>query len=336
MRKFFLFLISLLIGVLLFGYVIKSVGWTEIKNVLFLFRGWEGVLIFLLTFFFLIVGVLKWKEILRSQNSLLSFSSLFYPYLSGFSLMYLFQNIGFGGELLRGYTLKKIHSLSFTKGMASVIIDRILDWTVQLIIVFFGVLIFIFKIGFPPQHLAVVLGIAFLIFFIGICLFYYKILKGESFFKFFLNFFSPKYKKDISPFPVESEISLFFKKRDRFFWKSLFFSFLRSFILFWRCWFLIYFLGSKINFSSAFSILGFHYLATSIPIPVELGITEIVQVFVFSALGLNRARATAFVMIVRGVNLLFALLGLLLSLRLGIAIIKENLFKNKKNFNEKK
>lgn len=71
-----------------------------------------------------------------------------------------------------------------------------------------------------------------------------------------------------------------------------------------RIWFLIIFLGKSMGGLPALSILGFSYLAAMIPIP------------------------TAFTMIIRGANLIIALVELLILYRLGIGLVRNNLFKN--------
>ncbi len=329
MRRLLLFLISLAIGIILFSWVLRLVGWPEIKNAILVFTGWQGMAIFFLSFLIFLVGVWKWKEILKSQGNSISFFQLFKAYLAGFSLMYLFQIFSLGGELLRGYILKKENSLPLSKGLASVIIDRILDWTISLFVILFGALVFIFKVGLPPRNLVMILGGTFLIFLIGIPLFYYKVLKRESLLKFFLKFFRGRYKRDILPFPIEEEIFNFFKIKEKSFWKSFGISFLKEGLLFLRTWLLIFFLGKNIGFLITLSILGFYTLATALPIPAELGNAEVVQLFVFNSFGLGAGLATAFVMVIRGAELMMALIGLFLFFRLGLKLTEENLFKNK-------
>ncbi len=334
MRKFFLFLVSLFIGLGVFIWVIKFVGWQEIKDAFLVFTGWRGMIIFFLTALAFLVGIWKWREILKSQGNLIPFFQLFKAYLAGFSLMYLFQIFSLGGEFLRGYVIKKENSLPFSKAMASVIIDRILDLTVGFFIIIFGILIFIFKIGLPPSSLIMIFLATFLAFLIGVFLFYYKVLKKESPLKFFLRFFIKKYEKDHSPFPMEEEIFNFFRIKQKIFWKSLGLTFLKNGVLLLRCWSLLFFLGKQVEFLPAFSIFGFYSLAAVLPIPAELGTEDATQLFVFNSFGLTGATATAFVMIIRGADLILALAGLFLFFRLGFKLTEENLlpiFKNDKN-----
>jgi uncharacterized membrane protein YbhN (UPF0104 family) len=90
-----------------------------------------------------------------------------------------------------------------------------------------------------------------------------------------------------------------------------------------RAWFLLIFLGKNINPLPALSVLGFSYLAAMIPLPTSLGSHEAIQIFAFTSLGLGAPAATAFTMIVRGAEMIFALAGVVIFLRLGMTLLKK-------------
>ncbi len=185
MKKILLFLLSLLIGIGLFIWIGKITGWQEIKQSFLLFTGWQGFVILGLTLLMMLIGTWKWKEILKGENIAISFRELFKPYLLGFSIMFLAPILLWGGEVLRSYILRKNNSISWSKGMASVIIERILEWTANLIIIFFGLLFFLLMIGLPPIKLLIIFGSIFFVFSGLIIYFYFKTFKEESMAKFF-------------------------------------------------------------------------------------------------------------------------------------------------------
>jgi len=78
--------------------------------------------------------------------------------LAGFGIMFLAPVLLGLGEIFRSYEIRRKTHISWPKATASVIIDRILEWTVNLIIIFIGVLIFLYKIGLPPKNLIIVFG----------------------------------------------------------------------------------------------------------------------------------------------------------------------------------
>lgn len=319
MKKLLLFLISLLVGLGLFFWVLETVGWQEIKRAFLAFTGWKGLVIFALTFLIMLVSNWKWKEILKSENVKISFSELFRSYLAGFALMFLAPIIFWGGELFRGYVLKEKNSVPWHKGMGSVIIDRILEWTTNLIIILIGGIFFVFLINFPPLKLLTIFGGALLVALLAIGLFYFKCIKNESIIGFILR------NNKNQPLETEKEVFSFFNFKKPAVWKCFGISFLRAGIMYLRAWVLILFLGKNFGPLESLSILGFSYLAAMIPTPTSLGSHEAIQTFAFSSFGIGASTATAFTMIIRGAELIFALAGIIIFFRLGIDLLKKTL-----------
>lgn len=333
MKKFFLFLISFLIGVGLFIWIGKTVGWAEIQKALLVFTGWKGLVIFGLTLLMMLIGTWKWKEILKGENIKISFRELFRLYLAGFTIRFLAPIILLAGEIFQGHVLKEKKSVSWSKGMASVVIDRISEWTANLVVIFFGVLFFLYTIGLPPKNLGIIFGGAFLFFALGIFFFYFKTFKRESMAKFFLRILGlERFNYANSILDIEKEIFDFFKLKKIAMWRAFSLSFLRALAMYFRTWFLIIFLGKSITSLPALSILGFTYLAAIIPIPTALGSHEAIQTFAFNSLGLGAPAATAFTMIIRGAELIIALAGVAILFQLGIILLRKALFKKLNNF----
>jgi len=210
-----------LIGIGLFIWIGKTVGWQEIKDAFLVFSGWQGLIIFSLTLLMILIGNWKWREVLKGENVKISFSNLFKPYLAGFSVMFLAPILLLGGEVFRAYILKEKNSVAFPKGMASVVIDRILEWTANLVVIFLGILFFLYKIGFPPKNLRIIFGGVFLFFAIGTSLFYLKIYRRESIVKFFPKILSLGVSNQKNSFfEIEKEIFIFFKFKKISMWKS--------------------------------------------------------------------------------------------------------------------
>lgn len=324
MRKFLLLLLSLLIGVGLFIWIGKAIGWQEIKNAFLVFTGWHGLVILILTILMALVGTWKWQEILKGEEIKISFKKLFRPYLAGFAIMFLAPVLVWGGEILRGYLLKKENLIPWTKGMASVVIERILEWTINLVVIFFGTLFFLMVIGLPPIKLLIIFGGAFLFFFLGISLFYFKTFRRESMAKAFFKIFN--HRLGSQPLEIEKEFFNFFRIGKKAMWRAFGLSFLRAGIMYLRTWLLILFLGKEISIFPALSILGFTYLAAIIPIPAALGSHEAIQAFGFNSLSLGISTAAAFTMIIRGAELILSLAGVALLFQLGTSLLKKTLF----------
>lgn len=330
LKKFLLFLISLFVGIELFIWIYNTVGWEEIKNAFLVFTGWQGLVILGLTLLIIFIGNWKWKEILKGENVRISCFSLFKPYLVGFSVMFFAPAFFWAGEIFRSYVLKEKKQIAFPKALASVIIDRMLEWTTNLVVIFFGVLFFLYKIGFPPKNLVIIFGGAFLLFAGGVAFFYLKIFKRESIIKGFSKIFGSRLGSE--SVQIEEEIFNFFKPQKKSMWKGFGLAFLRALMVYLRTWLLIFFLGKEISALSIVSILGFTFLAMMIPIPASLGSHETIQVFAFNSLGLGSSTATAFTMIIRGAELIIALIGAIILFQLGFFLLKNNLLRKVRKF----
>lgn len=326
MRKIFLFLISFLIGISLFSWVLKSVGWLEIKKAFLIFTLWQGIIILILTFAKVLTATWKWKEILRAGGTNVPFFDLLKSYLAGFSIMYLFPTAFLGGEFFQSYILKKKYSIPWSKGMASSISDQILDWTTNLVVIFLGMIFFLLKITLLPKKIAIISFVIFPLSLLGISYFYFKAFKKESIIEFLFKRFSHN-AQNAEALEIEKEIFNFFNFKKSSFWKGIFIAFFEEIFFLLRIWFLVNFFGKNINFLSTLSILGFSYLAMMIPIPAVLGIHEGVQVFAFDALKIGVSLGTAFTLVIRGADMILALIGIFISFRLSSELLKEALLK---------
>lgn len=331
MKKFLLVFISFLVGMGLLVLVLKIVGFQEIKKSLELFRFWQLLAILAMSFAMVIFGIWRWLEILKGQGvARISFKNLISPYLAGYSIMLLAPLIIWGSELLRVYAVKEKNSIPWKTGFASVIIERILEWTASFFVVILGMTIFMAKIyGFSEREL-----IFFAVFFIIILVivyFYFRIFKKNSFVKLFGRLLGLELiKENNTLLEVEKEIFVFFSASNKKMWSALTANILKTLAMLIRTWLLIFFLGGHIGLLSGISVLGFNDLALLAPIPASLGSHEALQTFAFGALGLERSGATAYAIIIRTTEVLIALLGLAVLFRFYINFLRKILTKKTK------
>jgi len=326
MKRILFLLTSLSLGVVLFIFVVRFIGWNNFILAFQSFTGVNGLAVLGLTFLMILVAVLRWQQIIESQGCQISITALIKPFLVAHSVNYLMPTVPFGSEIVRGYILKEKTNFPGNIAISSAFIDRILEITAHVIMAFLGIIYFLLKIGMPPRNLAIILGGGLLLALMPISLFYFKSLKRESLVKFFIK----KSERNII-LNVEEEIFDFFNVKKMFFWKGLIMAFLKDIVSLLRTFFVIVFLGKSLSFFSAFSIFSFSTLAQFFPIPAALGSLEIIQIFVFGKLGLRAGTATAFTMIVRGAELFFAFLGLFVFFSFGVKLLKKLLLNNNKN-----
>lgn len=328
MKKFLLFLFSLLIGTTLFWWVFNHTGWKEIQIA---FRGFSlraGLLILFLTISSVLVRSLRWKTILKSQECEIPFLKILEYYLSGLTITFFFPMVIFGGEIFRGYDLKEKYSLPWSKSIASVIIDRILEITIYALVAIFGIIFFILKATFASVKIFLIIFLGTLFFLALIGIFYFKSFKKESIILSFLKIFNIKNSNGTDTMiDSEKEIFRYFRPNKKTMWQGFALSLLHELTLLARAIILLLFLGKEIDIFSAISVVAFSSLAMILPIPAALGSHEVVQSFIFDSLGLGANTAMAFVFIIRGVELMIALFGAVFFLRFGIQILESVILK---------
>ena len=318
MKRFLAFVVFLVLGIVLFSNVMQAVGWSEVWSAIQEFWGGKGVLLFILTLLTLFLGALRWREVLRYQGYQVPFSSLLKQYFAGFSLSFFFPMVLFGNELFRSYALLEFHKVPLPRAIVSVAVERFLDATTYL-------LFFVAGIAFLLVSKSIVISSFFLWALLGagalaiaLAFFYFKSHRKES----IVRMFFPRIAGTNGFFKMEQELLYFFRLRNRAFWEGLFLSFAKVSFTLLRTIVLVGLLGEFIGFFPAITITGFSFLSLLIPTPGQLGIHEALQIFVFQSLGLASHTGAAFAFVVRVVEIVVAVLGLMLFLHLGVSLLK--------------
>jgi uncharacterized protein (TIRG00374 family) len=334
-RNIFLFLFSLLVGVVIFVWLGRVIDWQKIWASFDVFKGWQGVVIVFLTFIITLVGNWRWYEILKDNQIKIDFWKLWRTYLGGYSLMYFFPIIFLSGEIFRVLNLSAEEKVPVSKAAASVVIERVLEWTVNLVVILFGVLFFAYKLAILPAQILYVFGAFFIGFLVMLTYFYFKALRQKSIISGLVEKFGGKhFSEENRIVEIEHEVLKFFQPGHGSMRKGILLSLLRAIVMLVRVWILILFLTSiNIGFVAALSVLGFSYFSSLVPIPTSLGSHEVIQSAGFSALGLEISIATAFTMIIRAAEIILSLLGLAFLVKKGFNIMEERL--NIINVNEK-
>lgn len=327
-NKLILIILSFAIGIIAFIFLGKWIGWDEIGRAFSAFTVEQGAIILFLTLIIALLGNLRWKEILKDQGIDISFFKLFRIYLGGYSIMYLFPSILLAGEFFRMYGLGKERGLSWKRTASSVIVERVLEWTSNLLVVFLGLFLFVFKINFFSKKIILFFGAAFCFFFFAIIFFYTTALRKRS----IVHLIVKKYEegKENGLIEVENQVFNYFDLKSKYLIKGLALSFLRALVMQLRVWVLILFLGANVGFLHSFSILGFSYLSSMIPIPTSLGTHEAIQIGAFRSIGLPGSMAAAFTLIIRAAEIILSSFGLIYLIRVGFNL-KNNIYENKQD-----
>ena len=321
-----LFGFSLILGLIIFVQLGKVIGWEEIGRAFAVFTGWQGLVIILFSFLIAVIGNWRWQEILKDSGINVSFFNLFKIYLGGYSMMYLMPILIWGGEAFRVYGLTKEKDISWKKTFASVIIERILEWTANILIIFLGLAFFLYNVYFPPKELTIIFGVSLTFFVSIISYFYIKAIGKKSIIRDIVKRFWKKEVSDDNGFiSVENDVFKYFRWGNSFN-KGVALSILRAIVMQARIWILIMFLGNTLGFFPSLSILGFSYLSSMIPIPTSLGSHEAIQYYAFTSLGLLGSTATVFTLILRAAEIIVSSVGMMFLLRTGFKLAESKIF----------
>jgi len=329
MRKILLFTLSLVIGLAIFGLATSKVGFKEIAGVLAAFPVWGIIVTLILTLLITFVGTWRLKFILKLENYDIPFFKLLEIWLLGFAISYLTPIAVFGGEIVMIYALRKAASLPWEKSSAAVFIHKVLDATIFLPFLVLGVFAFPVLSGFLPKtNIMIAGGVVAGIFIVLLSVFYIKSFKKESSLDWFLKLFGIDKKKLEKKrggklvIAAEKDIINFFGLRKKEMWQGIGMSVLKYLLILIRCWVLIFFFTGSWNILQAMAAYGFFNLAALIPVPAMLGSLEIAEGLVFGGMGLGANVGMAFSLILRSVDVLLCLMGLIFLLKFGAKLIK--------------
>lgn len=339
MKKIIFFVVSALIGLALFVAVIWRVGLQQILHTINYFSISKWFVVFLFSAVQFYLTTYRWKLVLRSQKHEVPMIKLFVSKLVGFSVDYTTPSPNVGGEAIRSYVLKKDTGIPFSQGLASVIIDKVMDFSYALPFVLFGIFYVLIKFSLSLKIIAGLLFVSgsfiFLMF-----LFYYKTLRRKVFFSSIIRFlqlhrlsFIAKAMDKIGQF--ELIIIDFFHHDKKTFYQGLLLSFIGGVFALSGVWLIVIFLGLHTNILQVILIGTLTIITFLLPIPGSFGSTEAGEVLIFSMLGFQPQYAIAYTLIFRSIDLLKVGIGFLFlshfGLKIGQTIIRGEGVKLNKN-----
>ncbi len=299
-KRILAFLASFLFGLIVLIGILGKIDWKEFWEAFSSFPKLGFFLVLLLTLGWVAIGVLRLKLIFKSKGFRFSLVELGKIWLAGFSILYFFPTLLFGGAAFQTHILNKKFLVPWQKSISSILIDNVLEMTIALLVILFGICFFIIETGFILLKIGVIFIIFFLIF-TFLLFFYFKSFKKESVLKIFVKKFIQKLSIKNKVLEFEKEVFQFFNLKSKSFWQGITLSILKTLANLGRYSVLIYFLGKGTNVLRAFSVLSFSFVANLIPVPTALGSQELFQCLVFNAFGWGSPSAVLLTMILRAV-----------------------------------
>jgi len=267
----------------------------------------------------LVIGLMtaRWWIIVRAEEPSVPFLPLVGYRLSVFGLSYFTPGPQVGGEPLQVLYLQRNYGLSFARATSAMIMDKLLEFLVNFILIGIGVWA-IFKVGLVSDsgirlNLSLI-GLGFLLLWpiVHIILLYNGVTPVS---KILLRL--PSIQKDHASFRLvivsERMASVFCRKHVRLMFLAIGVSLLSILGIAVEYFLMATFIGMRINTTQIFAALTAMQIAFLMPLPGGLGALEASQVFTLGAFGQSASASISLTLLMRARDILNGGTGLLLA-----------------------
>jgi len=307
--------ILILAGLLFFA--LRNAPVLDIWNTLEGLRPSQIVIILIINAIVIGLMTARWWIIVRAENRSVPFLPLIGYRLSVFGLSYFTPGPQVGGEPLQAIYLQRKHGLSFARATSAVIMDKLLEFLVNFLLLGIGAWA-ILRVGLITGNgiklTLSVIGLAALLTWplLHIILLYGEILPVSS---ILLRLpFIQRNNKSIRLILVAERMASFFCRRHV---RSMFFAIAASLLsilgIAVEYHLMVVFLGLQINTIQILAALTAMQIAFLMPLPGGLGALEASQVFALGAFGQPASAAISLTLLMRGRDILNGGIGLLLA-----------------------
>jgi uncharacterized protein (TIRG00374 family) len=319
MKKFILFLISLIVGLVFLIYLYQKVGIKEIIFEIKNLRYWQFFIIFLTSFLMISITIIRWKLIANDLLQIqLPFSSVIKARLGEMAISYFTPMLYFGGEWVRSYILNKEKNIPISSGLSTVLIDRVIEFIGAFLFLVLGTILLLIEKNFIWGFFLLILSLTIFIFlYLSIELIGFKNFISALVKIFHLN--KIQYTSKVKGKTTVGErliflgeqLDLYFEKKHPKFYFFISLSCLTLLIWLFQTKLLLQFFGFSLELGKIFIIRIILILFSFIPIPADLGAFEGSHILAFSLFGLKAKTAVAFSLVTRGLDLIWVSLGVL-------------------------
>lgn len=330
-----LFLVTLLVGVGVFGYFVQKEGVGNIIESLTFFGVLPFVGFVLISLLNFVLYSWRWQIIINSHLEKKDRVPLWRVYLhrlGGFAMSYLTPAAQVGGEPVR-MALLTTDKVSLKKSTSSVVLDIAFELSAYVVFIIAGVLLAIVQgLGDGQSFLIIVVGLASMM--IVLILFFLSIAYGKGFFVHLFRFTRLNRIKKLEKWEraiiqTEQLMTDFLSKR-----KSMLFliAALSLSVISFRvveAFYIAYFYGVDMNFAQAFLVSTLPGIALILPVPAGLGLFEGGFSAVFTLLSIPLS-AVSFALIIRMRDAIFIFGGLVHILSQGRTFIERKIMKSGK------
>jgi uncharacterized protein (TIRG00374 family) len=267
----------------------------------------------------LVIGLMtaRWWIIVRAENPSVPFLPLVGYRLSVFGLSYFTPGPQVGGEPLQVIYLQRNHGVSFARATSAVIMDKLLEFLVNFILIGVGAWAIV-RVGLVSENgirlnLSLI-GLAILLMWpiVHITLLYRGIMPVSR-----ILLRQPFIQKDHQGIRLtivaERMASAFCRKHFRAMFLAIVVSLFSIVGIAIEYYLMVRFLGVQLNALQVFAALTTMQVAFLMPLPGGLGALEASQVFAFGAFGQPASAAISLTLLMRARDILNGSIGLILA-----------------------
>lgn len=298
-------------------FALRNAPLIEIWNVLKALKPSQMAVILVINAVVIALMTARWWIIVRAENPSLPFLPLIGYRLSVFGLSYFTPGPQVGGEPLQVLYLQRNHGLSFARATSAVIMDKLLEFLVNFILIGVGAWA-IFRVGLVSGtgirlNLSLI-GLAVLLVWplVHVALLYRGIAPVSR-----ILLRQPFIQKDHPAIRLivvaERMASAFCRKHVRSMFAAIGVSLLSVLGIAIEYYLMVSFLGMQIDAVQVFAALTAMQVAFLMPLPGGLGALEASQVFALGAFGQPASAAISLTLLMRGRDILNGGIGLLLA-----------------------
>jgi uncharacterized protein (TIRG00374 family) len=311
--------VSLLVGLVLFFFVIL-----KNKGIFQLLGRIEYIYLVPFAVFSLIIfllHVMRWKYILESHGIKLRFPKLFLAALAGYAVSYVTPSAQVGGEPVKALLIKS-QKVKFHVALSSVIIDKYVELTSNVLMGIVGFVILIFHATISSNGFLVI-GLTLSLSAVVLYAFYYRTVSGRPFVSLIFNVLRFRKLEKLKQNVVNSEklMTKFWKHKGKAQLIAFFFSFAAFFAMFFEYYYLMKAFGFESTFIQIFLVCTVVAVAYIIPVPAALGALEIGQTNLFAVLSYDPLIGLGLSLIIRLRDSIYTALGFVYILKRSINIM---------------
>jgi glycosyltransferase 2 family protein len=306
--------------VVLLWWALRNVPLGEIWHTLRQLRLWQILSLLSLNALVIALMTARWWIIVRAESRRIPFLPLTGYRLAAFGLSYFTPGPQVGGEPLQVVYLQKYHGLSFARATSAVIMDKLLEFLVNFVLLAVGAGAVI-RVGLIPDNgskpLVGLIGLGIVLAWplIHILLMYKGFLPLSALLRA-QPFLSQKSKALRLIFASERMAASFCQRRFPALLAAVGVSFLSVAGIVFEYVLMLGFLGVRLDPFQVLAALTAMQLAFLMPLPGGLGALEASQVFALGVFGQPAAVALSLTLLIRARDTLNGGLGLLLAGRL--------------------